>query len=127
MRRLLGAFLVLLFWLGPLVALLPADDESRLPPCCRRHGAHHCAMAAAMASRFIQPGSAPILAAPSHCPSYPGSAAASTVTIHALPALAAALPVLLTPPHAPAVRRASACLSRFGARASRAPPASDFA
>jgi hypothetical protein len=27
-----------------LVSLLPADAESDLPPCCRRGGAHHCAM-----------------------------------------------------------------------------------
>ena len=50
MRRALTIFLILNLWLGPLAAILPASDESRLPPCCRRHGAHHCAMAARMAA-----------------------------------------------------------------------------
>ena len=120
MRRSLGVFLILLFWLGPMLSLLPAGAESRLPPCCRRHGAHHCAMAAA--SRFVPPGALPQLAPPAQCPLFPGSAAASTVPIHALPALAGGLPVLLAQPHSPAAGRAAARLSQLRTRANRGPP-----
>lgn len=43
MRRLLAAALLSLISLAlVLPLLLPAD--SALPPCCRRHGKHHCAM-----------------------------------------------------------------------------------
>jgi len=124
LRRSLGVFLILLFWLGPLLALLPAGAESRLPPCCRRHGAHHCAMAAAY---FVPPGAPPQLAPPAQCPLFPGSAAASTAPVHALPALAAGLPVLLAQPHSPAAGRSVARLSQWRTRSNRGPPDSSLA
>ncbi len=42
---------------GAAGGLLPASDESRLPACCRRHGAHHCAMAMRMAAMMAQDAS----------------------------------------------------------------------
>lgn len=42
--RLLSITLLLLFALAPLAALGGQDAERRLPVCCRRGGAHHCAM-----------------------------------------------------------------------------------
>jgi len=45
MRRTLSIFLVLFFGLGPVAAALHAEEDAGLPACCRRHGAHHCAMA----------------------------------------------------------------------------------
>ena len=125
MRRSLGVFLILLFWLGPMLSLLPASAESRLPACCRRHGAHHCAMIAA--AYFVPPGAPPQLGAPSQCPLFPGSAAASTAPVHALPALAAGLPVLLAQPHSPAAGRAAARLSQLRTRSNRGPPDSTLA
>ena len=123
MRRLVGLFLILLFWLGPLSVLLQADDESRLPACCRRHGMHHCAMAASMtASRFVLPGSLPQAAAPMHCPMYPGSSAANTVPVYALIAPASGLPAVLAEAHSPAAGRAVARLSQLRTRANRGPP-----
>jgi hypothetical protein len=45
MRRIVAVALLAIFGLLPLIAAaLPADTESTLPACCRRHGAHHCAM-----------------------------------------------------------------------------------
>ncbi len=44
MRRGLSLFLILFFGFGSLALGLSATSESRLPPCCRRHGKHHCAM-----------------------------------------------------------------------------------
>jgi len=45
MKRTLAALLVLVFGL-PLVApaFVSIADRSELPACCRRNGAHHCAM-----------------------------------------------------------------------------------
>jgi len=94
MRRTLSVLLVLLFWLGPLTALLPANHETRLPACCRRHGMHHCAMAAALMAG-ISLGSTPALTAPAHCPYFPEQVAVATAPVDALTVAAADLPVLL--------------------------------
>jgi hypothetical protein len=71
-RRLISIAMVLLFWLGPLSALLPGSDESQLPACCRRHGAHHCAMASGGVS-----GAGDVVSAPSRCPQYHRSSPAT--------------------------------------------------
>jgi hypothetical protein len=126
MRRTVGVFLILLFWLGPLAAVLPAGTESRLPACCRRLGAHHCVMSAAMAS-LPPPGSTPVFAPSSHCPAFPGTPAASTIPVHALAASSASMPALFAQPHAPAASRAVARLSQLRTRANRGPPASYIA
>jgi hypothetical protein len=41
----------------PYVSLL-SDSESNLPACCRRNGAHHCAMMMEMARNFASQGPA---------------------------------------------------------------------
>ena len=43
-RRVLASLLLAVFSFLPLAPLLLADD-SNLPACCRRLGAHHCALA----------------------------------------------------------------------------------
>src|ERR1039458_6653463 len=97
MRRCVSIFLVLCFGLGPLTGMLEASDESRLPACCRRHGAHHCAMAMQMAAMVA--GSTPMLTAPPTCPLFPGFAAGPCTPIHALAAAVASLPVLMARLH----------------------------
>lgn len=72
LRRISSILLLLLYWLGPFIALLPASAESRLPPCCRRNGAHHCTMN--MAERMGLESGAHHFAAPStKCPRCPTS------------------------------------------------------
>jgi hypothetical protein len=128
MRRALTIFLILNFWLGPLAAILPASDESRLPPCCRRHGAHHCAIAMRMAATMAQAASGnPIFTAPATCPLYSGCTAVIPSTIPALAASTVSLPVLLAQPHSPAAGRAAARLSQIRTRAGREPPAANLA
>jgi hypothetical protein len=122
MRRALTIFLILNFWLGPLAAILPASDESRLPPCCRRHGAHHCAMAMHMAASGKS-----IFTAPATCPSFPGYSAVLPSTIPAMAASTVSLPVLLAQPHSPAAGRAAARLSQIRTRVGRGPPAAILA
>lgn len=126
MRRIVGAFLILVFSLGPLAAAVPANAESRLPACCRRNGAHHCAMSAGQLSQSAGESSrtAPVAALPSHCSNYPGLLAASTVSFHALAGPAASLPGLGARPLAPVANGAAARVSQFRTRAGRGPPIS---
>jgi hypothetical protein len=125
MRRALTIFLILNFWLGPLAAILPAGDESRLPPCCRRHGAHHCAMAMRMAA--MTASGKLIFTAPATCPLYPACTAALPSAIPALAVSTVSLPVLLAQPHSPAAGRATARLSQIRTRTNRGPPATILA
>jgi hypothetical protein len=80
MRRVLSILLMACFALGPLTAALQADDDSRLPACCRRHGAHHCVMSAADTGAAMGAKADPALSAPLQCPYYPRSVARSTAT-----------------------------------------------
>jgi len=120
MRRGASILLLLFFLLGPLAAAL-GDDDAGLPPCCRRHGAHHCSMARIRAA--ILASGQPIVTAPSTCPSYPGDNALTAAPLHGLaPASAAefSLPAVL---HSPAAAHAAARASAARTRSSRAPPA----
>jgi hypothetical protein len=124
MRRAVGVFLILLFGLGPLAEALPANAESRLPPCCRRHGAHHCVMAARIAQAQSLPHSAPAFAPPATCPSYPGALAASTATVDALSGNATGLPTLLEQPLSAATHRLAPRQNQLLTRPNRGPPTS---
>ncbi|MGD0730743.1 MAG: hypothetical protein ABR956_05725 [Terracidiphilus sp.] len=128
MRRALSIFLILSFWLGPVVAFLPASDESRLPPCCRRHGAHHCAMSQRMRAEMTADAAGkPAFNAPATCPLFPGYRNVPTAPAQALAAAGAALPVLLLQTHPPATGRAAALISQIRTRAGRGPPSTAVA
>jgi hypothetical protein len=107
MRRALAIFLAVAFGFGPCVAVLQSDADMRLPFCCRRHGAHHCAMSGDAAQ-----SPTPQIAAPSRCPLYPGNLPATTTPLHALTASRVGAGVLLSEqraliPFAPASRSRS--------------------
>ena len=91
MRRGFSIFLIVLFGLGPLSVMVDGSEDAGLPACCRRHGAHHCAMAMQMAAmaRIIDPH--PAFSAPSTCPYYPGPTMAILMPAHALTVSAARL------------------------------------
>ena len=120
MRRALGGFLILLYCVGPFVTVLPANAESRLPACCRRHGAHHCNMSS---DEMGTVRGFPALQAPSHCPLFPHGATAPSAPVHAEMAGGMGLPVLLAEPHSAAAARAAALVSQIRTRSGRAPPA----
>ncbi len=122
MRRILSILLVMVFGLGPLSATLEASDDASLPVCCRRHGAHHCAMTAMLAGQ--QHESSPAFSAPSTCPYYPGAAAALTSPVHALAAAPALLPSLSAYAHERTVILAQIHSRPSRAHAGRGPPAS---
>ncbi len=120
MRRGVSIFLILFFGLGPLAAALPSSDESRLPPCCRRHGAHHCAMMMRMKAQAAS--GKPAFSAPMHCPLYPSCTGATAPPSDAMAASPARLPDLLTQAHSPAYRCAAVYMRPIRARAGRGPP-----
>jgi hypothetical protein len=132
MRRSLSILLILFFGLGPLAVTLSASDDSRLPACCRRHGAHHCAMSEQMAAQMAAMASdaesaAPSVKAPATCPYFPGyTVALSSMTLALAPAQVT-LPALIAQPHSPAASRANARASQLRTRANRGPPASSIA
>jgi hypothetical protein len=128
MRRGFSILLIVLFGLGPLSVALQASDESRLPACCRRHGAHHCAMAAQMASRTAQDesGLTPVVSAPLTCPYYPGARGAMLTSAHALAVAPASVQAELTRTLAPVSGPAVALSSPSRAHAGRGPPAANL-
>jgi hypothetical protein len=127
MRRALSILLVLFFGFGPLAATLGASDDAGLPACCRRNGAHHCAMSDALQSWMLRTESRmPGFTAPSHCPLYP-SASPALIAPVALAAAAAAhsapvLEALASIPYHASVR--SAALETVS---DRGPPTSTIA
>ena len=88
MRRGFSIVLVLFFAFGPLSALVDGSDDASLPACCRRNGAHHCAMAAeSMATRSrhaLDPRTA--VSAPVTCPNFPGLQFSMLMPAHAVAA-----------------------------------------
>jgi hypothetical protein len=126
MRRAASLILVLFFGFGPLTGLLQSSDDARLPACCRRHGAHHCAMAMQMAAMLAEQasGKTPILIAPATCPMFPGFLTGPSAPAHALAASAAALPGLHSQSHSQASASPSELPGLIRPRAARGPPAS---
>ncbi|MGO9336527.1 MAG: hypothetical protein ACLPY1_03365 [Terracidiphilus sp.] len=125
MRRALSILLILCFGLGPLAATLGADDDARLPACCRRHGAHHCAMAMRSSAMMADAAAGKTAwTAPSTCPMFPGAASVRTSGPQILTAAPVSLPVLLAQPHSPGAGHAIARISQIRTRSGRAPPAS---
>ena len=123
MRRGFSTFLILFFGLGPLTALMSADDDLRLPACCRRHGAHHCAMAAEMAELMALASSGkPILTAPLTCPIYPGNQAGTATPTYGLAASQGRAQGLVVERWTPVVDRTAQVLSPVRTRAGRGPP-----
>jgi hypothetical protein len=127
MRRCFSIFLILFFGLGPLLALAEGTEDGGLPSCCRRHGAHHCAMSAQKmdmkASMAVD--KTPEFSAPSTCPLYHGPSLYILMPAHALAAVPAGLSSEFTFAAAPASERMVAFSRPTRAHAGRGPPASN--
>jgi hypothetical protein len=118
MRRLLAILLIAAFGF-PAVAPLFAqgqDLESHLPACCRRNGAHHCAMGDTSNSN------APTVS--ERCPSFPQpGAVASHLRIAALTTTQPLIKLPLATQSATARAETQRRLSRERTRQKRGPPA----
>ena len=128
MRRAISILLLALLCFPSLSSAFTQSsiDESRLPACCRRNGAHHCAMSEEMVSRIVAAisGKTPTVGAPAHCPFYPTAQNATLTPIFVITPQPASLPA-----HSLTERISIACITRvstaiLGARAVRGPPAS---
>jgi len=126
MRRGFSTLLILLFGVGPLSAFVAGSEDANLPACCRRNGAHHCAMSARMMAAIARiPDSHPAFTAPLTCSSFPGLSLAILLPAHALTAEAESLRAMSF--NLPArVAERSILLSTPGlAHAGRGPPISN--
>jgi hypothetical protein len=77
MRRATSLALISFFSLLLMAPVFARDPEANLPPCCRRHGAHHCAMG--MAERST--GTRGVASLGERCPCFP----AATCAAHSSP------------------------------------------
>jgi hypothetical protein len=128
MRRALSILLVLFFGFGPLAATFQAEDDARLPACCRTHGAHHCAMSAALRGWMLRAESeTPAFTAPAQCPLYPGFLSQATSPIHALAAAGADCSAANTLVCVATLYRSALHTSPRNASAVRGPPSSALA
>jgi len=125
MRRPLAFLLILFFALGPLQGVLEASGDSRLPACCRRQGAHHCAMSEeTRAALEWATSSTPAFSAPATCPSFPGFALGFSTPSHALATSVSTALVLLEQAHVALAAQADVRSFAHPTRSGRAPPSS---
>ncbi len=123
MRRAFSIFLILFFGLGPLTATLDASGDARLPACCRRNGAHQCAMSDALMARMVQAASGQsFFTAPSHCPFYPCGDSANVASMHALASAATSLPGATEESNTLSAYRAATSANQIRTHAGRGPP-----
>lgn len=124
-RRGFSILLVLFFALGPLTAFSSASEDAALPACCRRDGAHHCAMSVRTmaASLVVAPGAPPVAKTPSHCPFYPLYATVRTSPVHMLAGVAPDAAGLQVRAFAAPAGNCSPLLNPHGPAAVRGPPA----
>ena len=107
MRRILSIFIALVLGLGPAISSIPtsaltagwgaAENESRLPACCRKNGMHHCSMPTQASSSTGET----TVSAQSCCPYWPGNVVSTTVSIAALVESAQSGPSTAVERHAP--------------------------
>jgi hypothetical protein len=125
MRRVPSVLLILIFWLGPLVAVFQGGDDSRLPACCRRNGAHHCAMDEQTAvTAMLRAQSGPAFSAPSHCPYCPRATARISGPVFALSSAAMSARQARVERFSPAALSAAPLLPSADLQDDRGPPQS---
>jgi hypothetical protein len=123
MRRPLAILLMLFFALGPLQGVLDASEDSHLPACCRRQGAHHCILSAEMQSALEHADrSTPAFTAPATCTSFPGFALKFSTPSHALTVSGCWTPALLVEAPSPLPPSVDVRTTTIPARSGRAPP-----
>jgi hypothetical protein len=84
MRRAVALTLLALISWMLIAPLLAPEAEASLPPCCRRHGKHHCMMQRLLALSG-KPGGPPALQEP--CPCQPSGGGAVQSRVYTAPTL----------------------------------------
>lgn len=122
MRRLLAILLLAAFGLPAVAPLLAQtqDPDRNLPACCRRNGAHHCALGMA-----AQTSNAPTIAA--RCPAFPQQVAVASLTPAAFLATHPSITLPITTQSASARAETQRRLSRERTHRTRGPPANNLA
>lgn len=120
MRRLLSISLILLLGLPALAALMPGMEDVRLPFCCRRQGAHHCAMDTASQNS----SSGPAFQAPARCPEFPGNFPATVSPVFVAAAAPTHWPAMTAGIDSRVARREAARAGLLRAQLDRGPPSS---
>ena len=125
MRKLVAILLLAVFGLPLALPLLAQGgiEDAGLPACCRRNGAHHCAMS--MAQRSQTPAGAPAISAPAErCP-YCAQAPATVHPESLTPGTADAIFAdLVSHPAVHAQTESRWRIARDRSRQKRGPPAS---
>jgi hypothetical protein len=126
MRRGFSIFLILIFGFGPLTSLIDGSEDANLPACCRRNGAHHCAMSVRMAAvtRQAATGKTPMVSVPMTCPYYPGAIALLSTPARALVVTAGTGDAQIALTYVPVATHASPFATPARTHAGRGPPAS---
>jgi len=122
MRRGFSIVLMLVFGLMPLSALVPGSEDANLPACCRRHGAHHCAMNMAAARGKIKRESAPAFSSPLTCGNYPAAETAFSTPPPALTVPFASARDFVSRMRVTPGSHAAPIADRSGAHSGRGPP-----
>ncbi len=120
MRRVLSISLFLLLWLPAIAGLMPGAGDARLPSCCRRQGAHHCAMEGAEQSIFPGPG----FSAPARCPQFPADFPATVSAVFVVASVPAHWPAMTAGIYSRVARREAARAGLLRAQLDRGPPSS---
>ncbi|WP_263357326.1 hypothetical protein [Acidicapsa ligni] len=128
MRRILTILLMLVLGIGPAMAAVPTgalsagwdaiQNDSRLPACCRRNGAHHCAMTQMNSGDNKQTS----LSAPNCCPCMPHAVASTVVSDYALVGSAAHQSALLSEARTAQASETAARISAMRTWPKRGPP-----
>jgi hypothetical protein len=118
MRRFLSSFLIALFSFTLIAQVISVQPAQNLPACCRRAGAHHCAMPG---GAVHQESGAQLNA--THCPLFPQAGIVSQGSRFTAPAV----PFLLSVTHfsgltAPPDSRPGYQVSQCGSIKKRGPP-----
>jgi hypothetical protein len=122
MRRLLSLVLLLVFGLPTVAPALDvsATPDSRLPACCRRNGAHHCAMSQQELDTLLNVTQ--VTTVRSKCPCYPTSAIPLRHQQLGFRPVATVLTALASEPTPVSQIQAWARAAEEGARHKRGPP-----
>jgi hypothetical protein len=117
--------------LGPVAQALSADApisgwtgkvrESHLPACCRRHGAHHCAMG--LSSAATPADAETSVSSTGCCPAFPRSIATAVPPFDSLPETHRPMP-LIAEFHSPQQATVAAGISARRSWPKRGPPTS---